>query len=211
MSNGKPNWTVDDALDEVVAAIEEGNGPLTLAADARTGLRSFYRKSFEDMHAAGEDWNVAKKNVLLLSNAVGALAAVIEIYTSFPKPPGRISSKNALAAAEAIAYSKICDPSRPKKTGGWCTGSVPLREASSELRGMAQALSRFLGGPDQQGKRGAAKRAGKGAAGKGGVAKRPAAKGAGKAATAKGAPAAGAAAKKQARKGGGAKGPGRKK
>ena len=133
-----PNWTVDEALGEVLVAIEAGAG-LTLGKDARKELDHYYRPSFKEMHQNNGDWYADRPRILLLAHVVGFVGGLLERVESFPSSPSEVSGHNAKKGAETASFSKAC-PDPPVLLGGWCPPKGSLSDASREVQALVAAL-----------------------------------------------------------------------
>src|SRR5215218_9074956 len=119
----RPNWTVEEALEDGQAAVKRGSG-LPLRPSAEKALFDHYRPFFEDKWKAGDDWHAARGHIMMLSQFVGALACLLTILKNFVNKrsaPTAVDATSAVQAAEAVSWvSKLC------RTGGWC----PTKEMS---------------------------------------------------------------------------------
>lgn len=142
------HWSVDDALSEVLAAIELGSPSLSLEASGRQRLVDYYRPSFQSMHDDRASWPEARPQILLLAGLVGLMAEVEETLKSFPHRPVIISAESALSAAWVVAQAKFClldakPAGGPHPRGGWCE---PPTHLPARLNALANALELPAGG-----------------------------------------------------------------
>lgn len=137
-------WTVDGALDEVVAAIEAGAFLLALDPSTKTALRARFHADFDREHKAGTDWPQEKRKVLRLANMVGAYAEACSITKSTNPASvlnkGKLNPTCVLWAAEFVA--KFLCPSAssgPVVYGKWCRGFRRLKPSRLESKLVAAA------------------------------------------------------------------------
>lgn len=145
---GTSNWEVDEALREVLDAIEQGS-PLELETDVRSELDAFYRPYFERNHETGADWEEARGRILILACIVGAAATVFETMASSATGstfPESVTTEWALAAAVFVSLSKACPPP-DLSLGGFCPPQRELRDrgdATAALQNLGSALDALL-------------------------------------------------------------------
>lgn len=152
-----PNWTVDGALDEVIAAIKSGAQPLVLESGTRTRLEALYRRDFEARWNDGADWTSERDDVLPLAKWVGVLATGLTLgrIASSGTLPTTLSipvDENAAVAAAKLVAAFHCR--EPKTRGGvvilrrWCKsvgdGATPLPVSPNDpLASLIDTLLRF--------------------------------------------------------------------
>jgi hypothetical protein len=127
----KPDWEVDEAVDEVIRAIDRGAPGIDLGDDARRRLRTYYTETFGKMHSEKANWRKDKLVVLPLAHLVGSIAALREAGKTLPRGlPSEISEQSAVEAASMVSFSRHCDG--PKFLGGYCDPPVggPLSRAA---------------------------------------------------------------------------------
>lgn len=129
-AKAKPNWTVEEALEDGQAAVKRGSG-LPLRPSAEKALFDHYRNYFEDQWKAGADWHGARERIMMLSQFVGALACLLTIVKNFASKrsaPVAVDAESAVQAAELVSWiAKLC------WTGGWCPNNTPLSDILEEV------------------------------------------------------------------------------
>lgn len=110
------NDTVEQALDQVIAAIEQGANPLTVPDNVKTMLRKKYRPDFE---ANTDHWPEDKEKVLALAGIVGNLATFLTKARGNlnQTPPLKEVQKDCTDFAAWLVSRTICPP----------PGSQPIR------------------------------------------------------------------------------------
>jgi hypothetical protein len=122
------NWDVEDAIEEVIAAIREGSA-LRIGRRVRKYYENLYWDDFESQWEKGADWYKARKRVLPLAVLVGALASVLTIVRAvinLDPVPYNVDRKSAADAAWFVAHSDLC------VDGAFCTQAVEGLKTSDE-------------------------------------------------------------------------------
>lgn len=143
------SWTVDDALAQLLTAINKGTFRLKLDEPTKVVLLRRFRADFEREFRNGTDWPRESVKVLALARAVGTYSEQCTI--SSPSNPlkalasGHLDQSCVLKSAEFVAKF-IC----PTVSGGlviygkWCRGfrRVKPSRLGSKLANAAKTLSK---------------------------------------------------------------------
>jgi hypothetical protein len=134
--------TVDGALDEAVAAMNDGARPWTLGPAATQRVRDAYRPDFEIQFRRPGAWERESAKVLRLARWAGAVAGLLAETEAGPgTEPGDVPADHAFVGTLAARHA--CPiPVSPRGgavvAGRWCqavsTENVPtdlLRKAAS--------------------------------------------------------------------------------
>lgn len=151
------SWTVDDALAQLLTAINKGTFKLKLNEPTKVLLKKRFRPDFEREHTKGTDWPKERVKVMALARAVGTNAEQCTI-SSAANPAktlasGYLDQSCVLKSAEFVAKF-IC----PTVSGGlviygkWCRGfrSVKPSRLGRKLADAAKALSAETGKPKEE-------------------------------------------------------------
>src|SRR5260370_17283572 len=114
------NWDVEDAIEEVIAAIREGSA-LRIGRRVRKYYENLYWDDFKAQWEKGADWYKARKRVLPLAVLVGAIASaltIIRAVINYDPVPYNVDEKSAADAAWFVAHSDLC------LDGAFCTRAV---------------------------------------------------------------------------------------
>ena len=142
--NVKTKLTVDEALDQAVAAMNEGARPWTMGEAAAQRIRDAYRPDFEMQFTRPRAWERESPKVLRLARWAGAVAALLAETEAGPGgKPGEVPPDHAFVGSLAVRHA--CPiPAAPQGAamvaGRWCQ-AVPTSEAPTEL--MAKAATLF--------------------------------------------------------------------
>jgi hypothetical protein len=125
--------TVDDALDEVIVAMNDGARPWALGQAAAQRIRDAYRPDFEAQFRRPRAWERESGKVLRLARWAGAVAALLAETEVGPETqPGMVPPDHALVGTLAVRHA--CPiPAAPRGAaavaGRWCnwpsTADVP--------------------------------------------------------------------------------------
>jgi hypothetical protein len=109
------NWSVEDALDEVVRAIQDGSS-LSITG-LEDGYKRRYRRDFQEHWDKNDySWPDARETILPLAEMVGSLATTLSIYRAVEKGtpvPRTVDQFSAYMAGYLVAKG-LCPP------GVWC-------------------------------------------------------------------------------------------
>jgi hypothetical protein len=111
-------WYVEDALNEVVRAIQDGS--LLSITGLEDGYKQRYRRDFQDHWEKNDySWLKARETILPLAELVGSLATMLSIYRAAKngKPPRTVDQYSAYMAGYLVAFGVGPTPCRP---GVWC-------------------------------------------------------------------------------------------
>jgi hypothetical protein len=141
--NVKSDFTVDQALDQAVAAMNEGARPWTMGEAAAQRIREAYRPDFEIQFRRPRAWQRESPKVLRLARWAGAIAALLAETESGPgTAPGELPADHALVGSLAARHA--CPIPAPADgqavvAGRWCQ-VVTANDAPAELMAKAQTL-----------------------------------------------------------------------
>jgi hypothetical protein len=134
--------TVDEALDQTVAAMNDGARPWNLGSAAAQRIREAYRPDFEIQFRRPGAWERESVKVLRLARWAGAVAALLAETDAGPgTQPGDVPADHAFVGSLAARHA--CPiPASPRGgavvAGRWCQvvsmGNVPtelLRKAAT--------------------------------------------------------------------------------
>lgn len=116
--------TVDDALGEVIEAMNDGARPWTLGPAAAQRIRDAYRPDFEAQFRRPRAWERESVKVLRLARWAGAVAALLaETEVGPGGQPGDVPPDHALVGTLAARHA--CPvPAAPRGAaavaGRWC-------------------------------------------------------------------------------------------
>ncbi|HXK12596.1 MAG TPA: hypothetical protein VMT70_23370 [Vicinamibacteria bacterium] len=116
--------TVDDALDQTVAAMNEGARPWRLGEAAARRIREAYRPDFEIQFRRPRAWERESGKVLRLARWAGAVAALLaETEVGPGTEPGEVPADHAFVGSLAARHA--CPiPASPRGAavvaGRWC-------------------------------------------------------------------------------------------
>ncbi len=141
------SWNVEDALEELVNAIQDGALLLMIEYNTRVTLKSKYRKDFQAQCDKGVDWNTEKIYILPQANGVGLLAAYLTAEkalisgSGFPKV---VDPDSAYEAGHRFAHVKSCPDLEIE--GVWCmnypdTPTKPLPDKGGIRATLRKALN----------------------------------------------------------------------
>jgi hypothetical protein len=138
----KSQLTVEDALDQAVAAMDEGARPWTMGPAAAQRIRDAYRPDFEIQFRRPLAWERESAKVLRLARWAGAVAALLaETEVGPGTEPGEVPPDHAFVGTLAARHA--CPiPASPRGgavvAGRWC--NYPVSEAPTELLRKAATL-----------------------------------------------------------------------
>jgi hypothetical protein len=138
----KSQFTVDDALDQTVAAMDEGARPWTMGPAAAQRIRDAYRPDFEIQFRRPLAWERESGKVLRLARWAGAVAALLaETEVGPGTEPGEVPPDHAFVGTLAARHA--CPiPASPRGgavvAGRWC--NLPPGEVPTELLRKAATL-----------------------------------------------------------------------
>ena len=107
------NWEVEDALAEVVRAIQDGSS-LSITG-LEDGYKRRYRRDFQEQWNKDYSWPDAREHILKLAEMVGSLATTLCIYQAVEKGepiPRTVDPFSAYVAGYIV--KSLCGP------GVWC-------------------------------------------------------------------------------------------
>jgi hypothetical protein len=139
----KTKWTVDEALEQAVAAMNEGARPWTMGEAAVQRVREAYRPDFEIQFRRPRAWERESPKVLRLARWAGAVAALLAETDAGPDgKPGEVPPDHAFVGTLAARHA--CPiPAAPQGAamvaGRWCQVVSP-GDASTELMTRAATL-----------------------------------------------------------------------
>jgi hypothetical protein len=137
----KSTTSVNEALDQAVAAMNDGARPWTLGAAAARRIHDAYRIDFEHQLRRPHAWERESAKVLRLARWSGAVAALLAETDAGPEGhPGEIPADIALVAT--LAAQHACPIPVPRGgqsfvAGRWCG---PDLDVPAELRAKAATL-----------------------------------------------------------------------
>ena len=138
----KSQLTVDEALDQTVAAMDEGARPWTMGPAAAQRIRDAYRPDFEIQFRRPLAWERESGKVLRLARWAGAVAALLAETEVGPGiEPGEVPPDHAFVGTLAARHA--CPiPASPRGgavvAGRWC--NMPVSEVPNELLRKAATL-----------------------------------------------------------------------
>jgi hypothetical protein len=140
----KTRLTVDEALEQLVTAMNEGARPWTLGEAAAQRIRDAYRPDFEIQFRRPRAWERESTKVLRLARWAGAIAGLLAETEAGPDGrPGEVPPDHAFVGTLAARHA--CPiPAAPQGAamvaGRWCQ-AVSTTEVPMEL--MAKAATLF--------------------------------------------------------------------
>ncbi len=131
-------WTVDDALEEVIAAIREGAQPLEISEATANELKNRYHPDFQRQAQARGDWAQDSRRVLRLARRVGKRAMAMTIgdwLSNYPQDPPPAHVKPGLAYSAAYLVAQTYKTASGEK-GPYCPSFFvsPTGEVEASLR-----------------------------------------------------------------------------
>jgi len=120
----KSHLTVDGALDQTVAAMNDGARPWNMGPAAAQRIRDAYRADFEIQFRRPGAWERESGKVLRLARWAGAVAALLAETEAGPgTQPGDVPADHALVGT--LAASHACPIPAPPRGGAvaagrWC-------------------------------------------------------------------------------------------
>jgi hypothetical protein len=139
----KSKLTVDEALDQAVAAMGEGAKPWTMGEAAAQRIRDAYRPDFEIQFRRPRAWERESPKVLRLARWAGAIAALLAETDAGPgTTPGELPADHALVGSLAARHAcPIPVPANGQAVvaGRWCA-VVTANDAPADLMAKAQTL-----------------------------------------------------------------------
>ena len=140
----KTVFTVDEALDQAVAAMDEGARPWRMGEAAAQRIRDAYRPDFEMQFRRPKAWERESPKVLRLARWAGAVAALLAETEAGPGgAPGEVPPDHAFVGSLAVRHAcpiPAAQLGAAMVAGRWC-GAVSTREVPTEL--MAKAATLF--------------------------------------------------------------------
>jgi hypothetical protein len=139
----KSHLTVDDALDQTVAAMGDGARPWRMGPAAAERIRREYRPDFEIQFRRAGAWERESGKVLRLARWAGAVAALLaETEVGPGTEPGDLPADHAFVGTLAARHA--CPiPASPRGgavvAGRWCNG-VDASDVPNELLQKAATL-----------------------------------------------------------------------
>jgi hypothetical protein len=139
----KSQLTVEDALDQAVAAMDEGARPWTMGPAAAQRIRDAYRPDFEIQFRRPLAWERESAKVLRLARWAGAVAALLaETEVGPGTEPGEVPADHAFVGTLAARHA--CPIPAPPRgaavvAGRWCQ-AVPADAAPTALLQKAASL-----------------------------------------------------------------------
>jgi hypothetical protein len=102
----KSNLTVDDALDQTVAAMNDGARPWTLGPTAAQRIRDAYRADYEAQFRRPGAWERESAKVLRLARWAGAVAGLLAETEAGPgTEPGDVPADHAFVGTLAARHA----------------------------------------------------------------------------------------------------------
>ena len=139
----KTELTVDVALDQTVAAMNEGARPWTMGEAAAQRIRAAYRPDFEIQFRRPRAWQRESPKVLRLARWAGAVAALLAETEAGPGgKPGEVPPDHAFVGTLAARHAcpiPAAPPGAAMVAGRWCD-AVSTTEAPTELMAKAKTL-----------------------------------------------------------------------
>jgi len=135
--------TVDDALEQTVAAMNDGASPWTMGPAAAERIREAYRPDFEIQFRRPGAWERESVKVLRLARWAGAVAALLAETDAGPgTQPGDVPADHALVGTLAARHA--CPIPAPPRgaavvAGRWCQ-MVPTSNLPTDLLKKAATL-----------------------------------------------------------------------
>jgi hypothetical protein len=139
----RSRFTVDEALDQTVAAMGEGARPWTMGPAAAQRIRDAYRPDFEIQFRRLGAWERESGKVLRLARWAGAVAALLaETEVGPGVEPGEVPADHAFVGTLAARHA--CPIPAPPRgaavvAGRWCQ-VVATEEAPTALLQKAASL-----------------------------------------------------------------------
>jgi hypothetical protein len=138
----KSTLTVDDALDEVIGAMNDGARPWALGPAAAQRIRDAYRPDFEAQFRRPLAWERESVKVLRLARWAGAVAGLLAETEAGPEAqPGMVPPDHALVGTLAAQHACPIPAARGGVAfvaGRWCR--PPVADAPTELLKKAATL-----------------------------------------------------------------------
>jgi hypothetical protein len=138
----KSQLTVDDALDQAVAAMGEGARPWSMGPAAARRVRDAYRPDFEIQFRRPGAWERESGKVLRLARWAGAVAALLAETEAGPGvEPGDVPPDHAFVGTLAARHACPIPASRrggAVVAGRWC--NTPMSEVPTDLLRKAATL-----------------------------------------------------------------------
>ncbi len=134
--------TVDDALEQTVAAMNDGARPWTMGPAAAERIREAYRPDFEIQLRRPGAWERESVKVLRLARWAGAVAALLAETDAGPgTQPGDVPADHALVGTLAARHA--CPIPAPPRgaavvAGRWC--QLPTPNVPTDLLKKAATL-----------------------------------------------------------------------
>ena len=98
--------TVDEALDQAVAAMNDGASPWNLGPAAAERIREAYRPDFEIQFRRPGAWERESVKVLRLARWAGAVAALLAETEAGPgDQPGEVPADHAFVGSLAVRHA----------------------------------------------------------------------------------------------------------
>ncbi len=139
----KSHLTVDDALDQAVAAMNDGARPWNLGPTATQRVREAYRPDFEIQFRRPGAWERESIKVLRLARWAGAVAALLAETDAGPgTQPGDVPADHAFVGTLAARHACPIPASLrggAVVAGRWCN-QVPTSDVPTELLQKAATL-----------------------------------------------------------------------
>ena len=139
----KSHLTVDDALDQTVAAMNDGARPWNMGPAAAQRIRDAYRPDFEIQFRRPGAWERESVKVLRLARWAGAVAGLLAETDAGPgTQPGDVPADHAFVGTLAARHA--CPiPASPRGgavvAGRWCN-QVQASNVPTELLQKAATL-----------------------------------------------------------------------
>ncbi len=139
----KSRFTVDEALEQAVAAMGEGARPWTMGPAAAQRIRDAYRPDFEIQFRRPGAWERESGKVLRLARWAGAVAALLaETEVGPGVEPGEVPADHAFVGTLAARHA--CPIPAPPRgaafvAGRWCQ-AVATEDSPTALLQKAASL-----------------------------------------------------------------------
>jgi len=141
----KSTLTVDDALGEVVEAMNDGARPWTLGPAAAQRIRDAYRPDFEAQFRRPRAWERESVKVLRLARWAGAVAGLLAETEAGPETqPGLVPPDHALVGTLAAQHACPVPAARSGMAfvaGRWCNPGLASGVPVELLRKAATLFS----------------------------------------------------------------------
>jgi len=135
--------TVEQALMEMIEAMDDGARPWRLGPSAADRIRSAYRPDFEAQLRRTAAWQRDSPKVLRLCRWAGAIAALLAETEAGPEAtPAEVSGDQALVGTLAVRLAcpvPAAPPGGAVVAGRWCQ-AVSTADAPAELLQKAAAM-----------------------------------------------------------------------